>query len=145
MQETNNLLRLPRSECLRLLAKAEIGRIVFVEAALPAIQPVNYVLADDEVVYRTANGAKLAAATRNSVVAFEVDEIDPETHTGWSVVGVGRCYEVTDPDRLALLATRMPAPWATHHTGHTIAIEMTRLTGRRITHAGGVTPDFYGA
>jgi nitroimidazol reductase NimA-like FMN-containing flavoprotein (pyridoxamine 5'-phosphate oxidase superfamily) len=145
MVDADNLRRLPRPECLRLMAEADIGRIVFTAGALPAIQPVNYLLADNEVIYRTANGAKLAAATRNSVVAFEVDEIDPETHTGWSVVAIGPCHEITDPDQLAGLATQLPNPWATNHTGHTIAIEIEKITGRLITHPGGVTPDFYPA
>lgn len=145
MADADNLLRLPRPECLLLLAKADIGRIVFTDGALPAIQPVNYLLVDNEVIYRTANGAKLAAATRNSVVAFEVDEIDPETHTGWSVVLIGPCHEITDPDKLAGLPTRMPNPWATSHNGHTIAIAIEKITGRRITRTDGVTPDFYPA
>lgn len=34
----------------------------------------------------------------------------------------------------------MPNPWATDHTGHTIAIEIAKITGRRITHTDGVTP-----
>lgn len=145
MPESTNLLPLSRAECLRLMADVDIGRVVFVNGAMPAIQPVNYLLVDNEVIYRTANGAKLATATRRSIVAFEIDDIDTQTRTGWSVVGIGPCYEVTDQDRLALLADRMPDPWVTDHTGHTIAIELERLTGRRITLAEGISPDFYTA
>jgi hypothetical protein len=42
---------------------------VFVDAAMPAVQPANYLLDDRENIFRTANGAKLAAALRESVVA----------------------------------------------------------------------------
>lgn len=125
-------MRLDRHECLCLLAKIAIGRVVFTEAALPAAQPVNYLLDGEEVLFRAGAGSKLAAGTRHAVVAFEVDEIDARTQTGWSVLGVGEAYEVLDPARLAELADRMPAPWTADRTGHTISIPLQRLTGRRL-------------
>jgi uncharacterized protein len=126
------LIELDEAECLRLLAGCEIGRVVFTDAALPAAQPVTYLLDDQEVVFRTGGGSKLVAATRNAVVAFQVDEIDLRTRTGWTVLGVGEAYEVNEPERLADLAERMPAPWAPNRTAHTIAIPLQRLTGRRL-------------
>ncbi len=132
MTDPAELMRLDRHECLCLLAKIAIGRVVFTEAALPAAQPVNYLLDGEEVLFRAGAGSKLAAATRHAVVAFEVDEIDARTQTGWSVLGVGEAYEVLDPARLAELAERMPAPWTADRTGHTISIPLQRLTGRRL-------------
>jgi nitroimidazol reductase NimA-like FMN-containing flavoprotein (pyridoxamine 5'-phosphate oxidase superfamily) len=129
---TVELVELDKAECLELLAGHEIGRVVFTEAALPAAQPVTYLLDEEEIVFRTGSGGKLAAATRNAVVAFQVDRIDGGTRTGWTVLGVGRAYEVVVPARVAELAERMPAPWAPHRTAHTIAIPLQRLTGRRL-------------
>jgi uncharacterized protein len=128
--ETGELTELGREECLRLLAGRLVGRVVFTEAALPAAHPVAYLLDGDEVLFRTANGGKLAAATLRHVVAFQVDEIDPIGRTGWSVLGVGQAYEVTDLRRLTDLAARMPTPWASNHDAHTVAIPLQRLTGR---------------
>ena len=130
MEETGELTELGREQCLRLLAGGVVGRVVFTEAALPAAHPVTYLLDGDEIVFCTANGGKLAAATLQRVVAFQVDEIDPEGRTGWSVLGVGQAYEVTDPRRLAELTDRMPATWLTNRGGHTVAIPLQRLTGR---------------
>jgi uncharacterized protein len=126
------LVELGKAECLRLLAGHEIGRVVFTDAALPAAQPVTYLLDDEEIVFRTSGGGKLAAATRNAVVAFQVDRIDTDTRTGWTVLGVGQAYEVVVPDRLAELAERIPTPWAPNRTAHTIAIPLQRLSGRRL-------------
>jgi hypothetical protein len=126
------LVELDGAECLRLLTNSEIGRVVYTDAALPAAQPDTYLLAVEEVVFRTGGGGKLAAATRGAVVAFQVDEIDPSSRTGWAVLGVGEAYEVLVPDRLADLATRMPLPWAPGRTAHTIAVPLQRLTGRRL-------------
>ena len=130
MADTGELTDLGREQCLQLLAGGVVGRVVFTEAALPAAHPVSYLLDGDEVVFCTTNGGKLAAATLQRVVAFQVDEIDPAGRTGWSVLGVGQAYEIIDPRRLAELADRMPEPWSTIRNGHTVAIPLQRLTGR---------------
>ena len=75
------------------------------------MQPVAYHLDDEEIVFRTKNGSKLAAATRHAVVGFEVDDFDLEARTGWSVLGVGEAYEIVDPARLAALADTHTDPW----------------------------------
>jgi nitroimidazol reductase NimA-like FMN-containing flavoprotein (pyridoxamine 5'-phosphate oxidase superfamily) len=126
------LTELDRTECLRLLAGGIVGRVVFTEAALPAAHPVTYLLDGEEITFRTTGGGKLAAATLHRVVAFQVDEIDLEARTGWSVLGVGEAYEVTEPGRLADLVKRMPPPWAPSRQDHTVAIPLQRLTGRRL-------------
>jgi hypothetical protein len=112
--------------------RAGTGGVIFTDAALPAAQPVTFLLDGEEVVFRTRNGSKLAAASRNAVVGFEVDEIDTVTRTGWSVLGIGEAYEVLDPTRLDDLAVRMPAPWAADHDTHTISVPLQQLTGRRL-------------
>lgn len=125
------LAELDRAACLRLLADCPIGRIVFTEGALPAAQPVTYLLDEEEILFCTVDGSKLAAATRNAVVGFQVDQIDTTTRSGWSVLGVGQAYEVTDPDRLATLSDRGLASWAPGPL-HTIAVPMQLLTGRQL-------------
>ncbi|MFD0854208.1 pyridoxamine 5'-phosphate oxidase family protein, partial [Actinomadura adrarensis] len=63
-------------ECLTMLATTPLGRIVFTDRALPAVQPVNYTLADGDVVIRTSPSSRLAAAASDTVVAFEIDDFD---------------------------------------------------------------------
>jgi nitroimidazol reductase NimA-like FMN-containing flavoprotein (pyridoxamine 5'-phosphate oxidase superfamily) len=41
------------------------------------VLPVNFCLDAERIVLRTGEGTKLDAASRNAVVSFEVDEIDP--------------------------------------------------------------------
>jgi uncharacterized protein len=131
MQATE-LRELERGDCLRLLDRGVIGRVVYTDAALPAVQPVSYLLDGQEVIFRTGGGSKLAAVTRRAVVAFQADQIDARTHTGWSVLGVGLAYEVTDPHRLAEFADRPPMLWASDHTAHTMVIPLQQLTGRHL-------------
>ena len=124
------LKEIDRAGCLELLASGQIGRVVYTEAAMPAAHPVNYLLDGEEVVFRTGEGAKLAAASRGVVVGFQADDIDVERRSGWSVLGVGEAYEILDPARLSELADRLPTPWAPDRTGHCISIPLQRLTGR---------------
>ena len=126
----SGLTEIDRVECLRLLASAQIGRVIYTEAAMPAAHPVNYFLDAEEIVFRTSGGGKLAAAARGIVVGFQVDQIDLARCSGWSVLGVGEAFEIRDPARLAELADRLPVPWAPHRTGHCISVPMQRLTGR---------------
>jgi nitroimidazol reductase NimA-like FMN-containing flavoprotein (pyridoxamine 5'-phosphate oxidase superfamily) len=56
-------------------------------------------------------GTKLDSAANNAVVAFEVDEIDPVAHTGWSVMVTGMARELTDPGELAAAQTPPLARW----------------------------------
>ncbi|GLU47128.1 pyridoxamine 5'-phosphate oxidase family protein [Nocardiopsis ansamitocini] len=130
--DTAGLEILRRAECLRLLAAAPIGRIVFTDRALPAIQPVNFTLHGADIIVRTAPDTKLAQATRDSVVAFEVDDYDVYERTGWSVTVVGIGRAVTDLAELAELRTLPLRAWAPGDRAHYIRIETDIVTGRRI-------------
>ncbi|MET7339651.1 pyridoxamine 5'-phosphate oxidase family protein [Nonomuraea sp. NPDC005650] len=123
---------LSREECLGLLSTAPIGRIVFTDHALPAVQPVNFQLNGHSIVIRTAIGSKLAAATRHAVVAFEADQFDPELRTGWSVTTVGRARAVTDPDEINRLTALPLTAWAPGSRDHYIVVDAEQVSGRRI-------------
>ena len=127
-------------ECLRCLTRCTVGRVLFTGASMPAAEPVGFILDGQEVIFRTRNANKLAAATRRSVLGFQADEIDPVTYAGWSVVGVGRAYEIVDPERLADLAARNPDRWVPDRDTRTISIPLEHLTGRRLSAASTSRP-----
>lgn len=130
--DRNGLEILGREECLRLLATATLGRVGLSSGALPYVLPVNFRLVGDDVVFRTAPGTKLEAATRNAVVAFEVDHVDVMCHEGWSVMVTGVARAVEDPDELAALgADRIPR-WAPGPDGRVVAISTDLVSGRRL-------------
>ena len=125
---------LDREECLALLAQATLGRVGVTIGALPSVVPVNYRLVGDEVVIRTGAGTKLDAATRNAVVAFEVDDMDPVEHTGWSVMVTGVAREVVGETEAAELLRHQVPHWAPNGADRIIAISTEMATGRRIAH-----------
>lgn len=127
---------LNRRQCLDLLQRVRVGRLVFTEHDLPAVQPVNFRLWRDDVVIRVAGGAKLAAATHDLVVAFEADELDPDLRNGWSVTIVGHAHPVTEIDELVELAGTFLQPWVAGRRDHFVRIRTEKMTGRRFREPG---------
>lgn len=128
--DRNGLEILGRDECLRLLGGKTLGRIACSSGALPTVLPVNFRLDGERILVRTGRGSKLDAATRNAVVAFEVDDFDPSYHSGWSVVVTGVAHEVTDIDELDDLPP--VARWAPRGEARVMAISTHLVSGRRI-------------
>jgi nitroimidazol reductase NimA-like FMN-containing flavoprotein (pyridoxamine 5'-phosphate oxidase superfamily) len=131
MQDTAGLEVLGRDECLDLLRTVPFGRIVFTDQAMPAVLPVNFSLWDGALLIRTGAGSKLAAATRNAVVAFETDDVDAKLGIGWSVVVVGRSRVVDHPAELVEAAEIAPRSWVSGRD-HLIRIGVGMVTGRRL-------------
>src|SRR5437763_12287952 len=104
---------LPFDECLRLLASVPVGRVGFFADGEMVILPVNHAVDGQNLVFRTARGSKLSAAEGQDLVAFEADEYDEQTRSGWSVLVNGRAevvYEEAEVQRMSRLGLD---PWAT--------------------------------
>ncbi|MFF5142970.1 pyridoxamine 5'-phosphate oxidase family protein [Streptomyces sp. NPDC013157] len=129
---------LDRQECLRLLAKVPVGRVVYTQQALPAVLPVSFsVDADASVLLCTAAGSALVRAIAGVVVAFEADEFDAENRSGWSVVVTGRASVVRDPAEHARLAQGGPRSWMPMTDPVFVRIESEMITGRELGRPGG--------
>ncbi len=134
--DRNGLEVLDRSECLRLLALATVGRLGLEGASGPLVVPVNYVLAGGEVVVGTAGGGEMHAGLDGDVVAFEVDDVDAAYEWGWSVLVRGRARHLDDPAEVAR-AERLPLrSWGPGDRRHFAAIPLTEVTGRRLGRHG---------
>lgn len=130
--DRNGLEVLGRDACLRLLATATLGRLAVSVDALPTVLPVNFRFDGRRILIRTGAGTKLDAAANDAVVAFEVDEIDPVAHTGWSVVVTGIARELTDAGEVMAAQTPPLARWAPGDDHRVIAISTELVSGRRI-------------
>jgi uncharacterized protein len=123
---------LAEGECRSLLAREHVGRVAVALGSLPLVFPVNYITAGDEVLFFTAEGTKLQAATDNRLVTFEVDHVDPATETGWSVLVVGMARERAEPAVLAGARAAGLRPWAAGDRPHLVGITAEVVSGRRI-------------
>lgn len=127
---------LDEDECLRLLGSIRLGRIVFTSNALPVIRPVNHALLNGRIILRTHEGAALMATASlglngGVVVAYEADVIDPDTHTGWSVIVTGRARLVTGPEEVEI-ARQLLIPWVDEPMDHIVVIRPELVTGFRM-------------
>jgi nitroimidazol reductase NimA-like FMN-containing flavoprotein (pyridoxamine 5'-phosphate oxidase superfamily) len=129
--ESRSLESLTREESIELLSSAVVGRVVFTLSALPAVVPVSFGVLDDALVLRTSEGTRLAAAADGGVLAFEADEIDPVSRTGWSVVVTGIAELVTDPIRRAHIHS-IVEPFVSGENDVHVSLPLTVVTGRRL-------------
>ena len=130
--DRNGLEVLSRQQCLDLLDRSAVGRVVFTDKALPAALPVNFALLDGDIVFRTATGSKLAAALAKAVVAFQADEIDPAFESGWSVLVQGWATLLSRTDDLARAHALGLQSWAPGERWHFVRIHSEVVTGRRL-------------
>jgi len=97
---------LSRRECLDLLARRTVGRVVFTERALPAIRTVRYTLIGTHILLAHAE-PQLADRLDGQVVAFQIDQEGAREPLGrcgdgmgWSVVVTGTARRIPTPDGL---------------------------------------------
>jgi len=70
-------------------------------------------------------------------MAFEVDETDPATRTGWSVLFQGSASIVEDPARISRLDARLPGLWVPAGTRtFWVHLRPDSVSGREIVPAG---------
>ncbi|WP_155055784.1 pyridoxamine 5'-phosphate oxidase family protein [Streptomyces blattellae] len=133
MSQNDAFRALDRQECLRLLAKVPVGRVVYTRHALPAVLPVNFSLdADASVVLCSSAASDLVHAIDGVVVAFEADEFTAATQSGWSVVVTGRAGVVTDPTDHERLAQTGPTSWMPLQDAVFVRIASEMVTGREL-------------
>jgi nitroimidazol reductase NimA-like FMN-containing flavoprotein (pyridoxamine 5'-phosphate oxidase superfamily) len=135
----DELETLDTSACWDLVRSRSVGRFaVNRRRSCPLVVPVNYVVDEEtSIVFRSGAGSKLDAAQLD-LVAFQVDEIDPFHHTGWSVLVEGTARWLYEEQEPVVVET-----WAPGDRPYVIRISPTRITGRRI-HLAGVDTDARG-
>ncbi|MGV9773112.1 pyridoxamine 5'-phosphate oxidase family protein [Streptosporangium sp. NPDC003464] len=134
------LEKLDTEECLRLISPGGVGRLAFNDLGGPMILPVNYVLHEGSVIFRTAFGGPFDANLSTGVngvefkIAFEVDRIDDANSEGWSVLIRGGVHHVSTAEEQAAVMTLNVRPWAGGDRELYVKITPAEITGRRIWH-----------
>lgn len=129
-----DLAELTRSESFELLSAKTIGRLIYTTDALPAVQPVRYVVDDETIVFRTSEAKSIVGTGDDAVVAFEVDELDADTGIGWVVTVVGSA-SILDRAEAERYCPRALRPLSSDEVagGHVVAVIAGIVTGRRVT------------
>ena len=140
MTEEPTLDVVPLEECLDLLRARSVGRIAVIVDGVPVVLPVNYRLVETTgvtwVAFRTRPGNVIEHGTDN--VAFEIDDVDPVHHQGWSVLVRGTMHHV-DPDVAEFRERFDPEPWLLSERDSWLVIQPFAITGRRLN---AITPEW---
>ena len=129
----NGMEILSDEDCWALLAAHDVGRLGVSVAGEVDIFPLNYVVTDGAIVFRTAEGSKLAEIAANARVSFEIDGYEPASGQAWSVVAKGlaqviqKFAEIYDAEELPLF------PWNASPKQWFVRITPRSLSGRRFT------------
>ena len=134
---------LSREDCLDLLAAGTVARVAVSTPEGPHVVPVNYCLFEDTVVVRTSSYSLLGTHARDAVVAFEIDDSEPRSRAGWSVMVRGRCTVESDPRTIRAIRAATPdGPWAGGTRNLYLRLRTDQVSGRAV---GDLTPAATGA
>lgn len=117
--------------CRALLDTVDVGRLAVSIMNVPDIFPVNFIVELGDVVFRTAEGTKLAAAVLGKAVAFEVDGYDPLEGVAWSVVIHGHAVEIEKMEAVYAALDLPLFPWHSSPKSRFVRIDTREISGRR--------------
>lgn len=119
------------SQCWALLRTQTVGRLAFLSDDVVQLLPVNFVVDGGSIVFRTAAGSKLDAASRRVDATFEADGVSDDGDLAWSVVLRGgltpivALHEVLDTFSLPL------HPWEASDKNSFVRLHARAISGRR--------------
>jgi len=132
------------STCWALLRSVDVGRLAIPvdDDGAPGVQifPVNHVVDQGSIVFRTALGTKLSQITDREdtpTVAFEADNADAGTgraegdQVAWSVVVHGRAELITTATDVFDSFDIHVHPWHASRKPFFVRLVPYRVTGRR--------------
>ncbi len=122
--------KLTEEDCWELLPKEGLGRLVVTVGDRIDIYPINYLVDDHRVLFRTAEGTKLVELTIDNQVVFEVDHVDAAS--GWSVVVHGTARTLQTSAEIAFADGLELKSWVPTVKYNTVAISATEVNGRYV-------------
>ena len=132
---TGNFAELSEAECQQLLAQHTAGRVGFMAGDGPQILPVTYQYRTGSVIFRTSPYGPLAGLVRRTSVAFEIDGIDEQNKSGWSVLVLGFAEAMAHDYLLTSAWETGPVPWADGVRNLFIEIKPRKISGRSVRSA----------
>jgi hypothetical protein len=125
---------LDEDECWRLLGESNLGRFAVRTVASVDIFPVNYLVHDRSLFFRSAPGSKLIDLTREPSVAFEVDG-EHARHV-WSVVVHGAAHRLGTEHEILESGITTLATWHPSDKFNYVRISPETVSGRSFAKSG---------
>ena len=134
--EFEPLEELSESECWTMLRTVDVGRLATpTPSGGVEIFPINHVVDQGSIVFRTALGTKLTHALEAREVAFEADNatcrLDEQHDDPWSVVIHGSAEMITRRTQMFDSFELTLHPWHISDKPYFVRLAPTAVTGRR--------------
>lgn len=130
---------LKEDEALELMGNQQLGRLVVRIKDDFDIYPLNYVVNEGKIYFRTAEGSKLFTVSINDRVLFEAD--DHTEDKAWSVIVKGRARVLERTDEIQQADELPLKPWLPTLKYNYVEITPEEISGRRFQL--GEEPDRY--
>ncbi len=126
------LKKLTPDECYELMGKTTVGHIAFVNDEGQQMMPVNFIVLDEPIYFRTVYTGILADLVRGHPdVAFGADGHDDALRTGWNVTVRGSARQVEDRATINKVLGNL-TPWAGGVRSTVIEVRPESVAGRKI-------------
>jgi nitroimidazol reductase NimA-like FMN-containing flavoprotein (pyridoxamine 5'-phosphate oxidase superfamily) len=129
--ENGPITVLDDQEAWNRLSSVALGRLVTSFGGQLEIFPVNFVVQNDTVLFRTAEGTKLFTTVMNEKVLFEAD--DHTVAEGWSVIVRGTARLLTGAEEIQQADRAGLMPWVPTEKLRYVRVTPTELTARHFT------------
>lgn len=131
LDEEATFQTLDPDECEHLVRNSGVGRVAWLSRLGLQVLPVTYTVIDRNLYFRTSAKSILADFGEPTEVAVQVDDIDQDTSSGWSVLVQGEA-RITD-----LEPEQLPEPWAPGERRTVVVIVPVRYSGRAVSKGSG--------
>ena len=132
-----SLEELTEAECLEFLRTTTVGCIAFANADGQQLIPVNFIVLDGRIYFRTVFAGRLSGLERGHTdVAFGVVHHEDASHSGWNVTARGSARRVEDRATInKVLGNPILQTWAGGVRSMVIEILPRVVEGRKISAA----------
>ena len=134
---------LGEAESWDLVRAGGIGRLGYSGRFGLVILPINFEVEDKAIYFRVASHGPTGEDLRTGIahadyrVAFEVDQFDAASRSGWSVLVQGDVHPMESEDERASVARICVESWVAGPHELFLRITPTHLSGHRIGHLPG--------
>ena len=116
------------NEAWNLLSSVALGRLVTTFGGQLEIFPVNFVVQNGTVLFRTAEGTKLFTTVMNERVLFEAD--DHSADEGWSVIIRGTARMLSGADEIREAEQTGLMPWVPTEKLRFVRVTASEISAR---------------
>lgn len=119
---------LSAQDCFARLSSVNFGRLVVRRSDDMDVFPLNFIVDDGFLYFRTAEGSKLFSINLNHDVLLEADEVSEDL--AWSVVVRGKAEIVRGTENIAHADSLPLKPWVPTLKYNYVRIAPSEISGR---------------